>query len=232
MRIALLGGTGRIGGHVLSWALDAGHDVTALARSPRALEEHVRTRQALGLASRTADAREAGARGQGPGLTVVRGDALDEAAVAEAIAGADAVISALGPRGAKAPGLLAGAAANTVSAMRQSGTRRLICVSAAGAYITEDPTMNWLVRQILPRVLATQFADVRRMENTIRASGLDWTLVRASRLVNTPGTGHYRVSPDFPPRGGGKISRADVAHFIAAALAENSWLRAAPALAY
>jgi uncharacterized protein YbjT (DUF2867 family) len=36
MQIAILGGTGGIGGHVLSWALDAGHPVRALARSPGA----------------------------------------------------------------------------------------------------------------------------------------------------------------------------------------------------
>jgi uncharacterized protein YbjT (DUF2867 family) len=70
------------------------------------------------------------------------------------------------------------------------------------------------------------------MEDVIRASGLDWTLVRASRLTDRPGTGHYRVSPDYPPPGGWKIARADVARFIAAALAEDAWPRAAPALAY
>jgi putative NADH-flavin reductase len=207
LRLAILGATGGIGGHLLTWALDAGHRVHALARSPEALPPRA-------------------------GLTVTRGDALDEAAVAEVIAGADAVLSALGPRGAKAPGLLAGAASNIVSAMQKTGARRLICVSAAGAYITGDPNMNRLVKLVLPRVFAKPFADVRGMEDVIRESDLDWTLVRATRLVNGPGTGQYRVSPDYPPRGGGKISRADVAHFIAAELTEDGWLRSAPALAY
>jgi uncharacterized protein YbjT (DUF2867 family) len=207
MQIAILGGTGGIGGHVLDWALEAGHPVHALARSPQALAP-------------------------APGLTVIRGDALDADAVAQVIDGADAVVSALGPRGAKAPGLLAGAAANVAAAMQKTGATRLVGVSAAGAYVTEDPNMSWLIKAILPRVLAKQFADVRQMEDVIRASGLDWTLVRATRLVNRPGTGRYQVSPDYPPPGGGKISRADVAHFIAAALTEDAWPQAAPALAY
>jgi putative NADH-flavin reductase len=277
MRLAILGGTGRIGGYVLNWALDAGYPVTALARSPEALLRaalvwegrgqgpgggeapgpQARRADGLGLqklgavalgaaplgppaqnggprvaAARGPDALVAAALSPAAGLTVVRGDALDETAVAETIVGADAVISALGPRGAKSPWLLAGAAANIVSAMRQTGARRLICVSAAGAFITGDPNMSWLVKQVLPRVFARPFADVRRMEDVIRESGLDWTMVRATRLVNGPGTGRYRVSPDYPPRGGGKISRADVAHFIAAALTGNGWLRSAPALAY
>jgi putative NADH-flavin reductase len=142
------------------------------------------------------------------------------------------VISALGPRGAKAPDLLSGAASNIVSEMRQTGASRLICVSAAGPFIGADPDMSWLVKQVLPRIFAKPFADVRGMERVIRESGLDWTLVRATRLVNGPGTGQYRVSPDYAPRGGGKIARADVAHFIAAAVTGNSWLRSAPALAY
>lgn len=207
MQIAILGGTGGIGGHVLSWALDAGHPVRALARSPGALPP----------------------RG---GLTVIRGDALDAAAVTETIAGSDAVVSALGPRGAKSQSLLAGAAANVVTAMDKTGARRLICVSAAGAYITGDPNTGWLLKAILPRVFAKQFADVREMENVIRDSGLDWTFVRPTRLVSRPGTGRYRVSPGFPPPHGRTIARADVAHFIAAALTENTWLHDAPAVAY
>ncbi len=212
MRLTILGATGRIGGHLLSWALEAGHPVHALARSPEALDTAARDWAAQGPG-----APEPGARGLAAGLAVTRGDALDAAAVAEAIAGADAVLSALGPRGAKTPGLLAGAASNIVAAMQKTGARRLICVSAAGAFITEDPHA---------------FADVRRMEDVVRGSDLDWTLVRATRLVNGPLTGRYRVAPDYKPRGGGKISRADVAHFMAAALTEDGWLRSAPALAY
>jgi putative NADH-flavin reductase len=207
MRLALLGATGGIGGHVLDWALDAGHTVHALARRPGALPPAA-------------------------GLAVTPGDALDADAVAEVIAGADAVVSALGPRGARSPALLAGAAANIVAGMDKAGARRLICVSAAGAFVAADPNMNRLVKAILPRVFATQFADTRRMEDVAGRSGLDWTMARATRLTNGPRTGEYRVGPDFPPAGGWKISRADVAHFIAATVTEGGWIRSAPALAY
>ena len=117
MRLAILGATGRIGGHLMNWALDAGHPVQALARDAAALPRR-------------------------PGLRVTEGDARDLGAVTEVIADADAVLSALGPRGSKAPGLLAGAARSTVDAMRMTGARRLICVSAAGAYVTADPAAN------------------------------------------------------------------------------------------
>ena len=151
IRLAILGATGGIGSHLLTWALDAGHPVHALARSPEALPARA-------------------------GLTVTRGDALDETAVTEVIAGADAVLSALGPRGAKAPGLLAGAASNTVSAMRKTGARRLICVSAAGAYITGDPNMNRLVKLILPRVFAKLHPRSRAPWVTILVCATGWAM--------------------------------------------------------
>ena len=224
MRLAVLGATGGIGGHLLDWALAAGHDVQALARRPEL------------LATRTGPPVPALGVGPGPGhLTVVQGDALDPAAVAEVVAGADAVLSALGPRGprrARTPSLLAGAAAGLIGGMDRAGVRRLVTVSAAGAFIAGDPDMGWLIKAILPRVLAAQFADVRAMEAAIRASDLDWTLVRASRLTNRPGAGRYRVRADYPPAGGGKIARADVAHFMALAVTQDAWPHAAPALAY
>jgi NAD(P)H-binding len=83
--------------------------------------------------------------------------------------------------------------------------------------------MNWLTKLVLPRVLATTFADIRGMEDTIRAFGLDWTLVRASQLTDGPLTRHYRVAPDFTPRGGRKIS-----HFIEATLTDGGWLKVCP----
>jgi len=207
MRLALLGGSGRIGGHVRDWALSAGHEVAVLARDPRSLPAVA-------------------------GVTVIGGQATDSAAIAEVAAGADAVVSALGPRGAKTPALLASAADATLAAMGKLGLRRLICVSAAGAFIKEDPDIGALTKFILPRVLSKVFADVREMESLVSASDLDWTLVRPTRLVNAPQTGRYRVRPDFAPPGGRKIARTDVAHLIAAALTDDTWVRARPVLAY
>jgi putative NADH-flavin reductase len=73
MKLTIFGATGRIGGHLLNWAVDAGHDVHVLARSPQALRPR-------------------------DGLTVTGGDVLDPAAVAVVISGADAVLSAVGGR--------------------------------------------------------------------------------------------------------------------------------------
>jgi putative NADH-flavin reductase len=153
-------------------------------------------------------------------------------AVAEAVASADAVLSALGPRGAKTPHLLASAAQATTQAMAKTGTHRLISVSAAGAFIKEDPETSGLVKLILPRIFAKQFADTRAMEEVIRASSLDWTLVRPTRLVNTPARGEYRIRMHYPPPGLTKISRADVAAFMIRTLTEGSYRHESPAICW
>ncbi len=207
LRIAILGGTGGIGGRLLAWAVDAGHPVQVLART-------------------------AGAVPRRPGITVTEGDATDPAAVAHTVTGADAVLSALGPRGAKVPHLLETAAVTVTAAMAKTGARRLIMVSAAGAFIREDPEAGTLVKLILPAIFAKPFADVRAMERLVRGTDLDWTLVRPTRLVNDPGTGHYRVRDRYPAPGLTKIARADVAHFITGTLQAGSYLRQAPAICW
>ena len=165
-------------------------------------------------------------------VTVTQGDATDPAAVADTVAGADAVLTALGPRGAKSPDLLATAAGHVLAAMAKTGARRLISVSAAGAFIRQDAEAGALVKLILPRIFATSFADVRAMEQLVRAADLDWTLVRPTRLVNDPGTGQYRVRQDYPPPGLTKIARADVARFIVSALTGSGYLRQSPAICW
>ncbi len=207
MRLTIFGGTGRIGAQLVSQALAAGQQVRVLARTPAALPP--------------AD-----------GLTVIEGNVLDPARVAGAVDGADAVLAALGPRGQKSPAMLATAGRNIVEAMTKTGASRLISVSAAGAYIRDDPDMGALLKWLLPALLGSQFADTRELERVVAGSDLDWTMVRPARLTNGPLTGRYRVRPQFVPAGGRKISRADVAHFIGQVLAEHSWTRSAPAIAY
>jgi putative NADH-flavin reductase len=210
MKLAIFGATGGIGGHLLNWAVDAGHDVRALARDPAGLRPRA-------------------------GLTLTQGDVLDPVPVADVISGADAVLSALGPRGLdgfRKAELLAPAAANIIAGMYKTGAHRLLMVSAAGAFVTEDPDMPWFVKQTLPRILARPFADVRHMERIVRDSELDWTLVRPARLLNDPGRGEYRVRPDYPPQGGAKIARADVALFIHTALTTTTYIHESPAITY
>ena len=56
------------------------------------------------------------------------------------------------------------------------------------------------------------YTDLALMEDILRDSGLDWTVVRPPRLADRPGTGRYRTAYGQNVRGGWIVPRADVAH--------------------
>ena len=74
-----------------------------------------------------------------------------------------------------------------------------------------------VVLPLLRRVFAGVYADLATMEDEIRRSGLDWTIVRPPKLTNGPLTGRYRLAPENV-RAGRTISRADVADAMLSAL--------------
>ena len=69
-------------------------------------------------------------------------------------------------------------------------------------------------RFILQQLLRNMYADLWRMEHLIKASGIDWTIVRPPRLVDKPATGNYRMAIDTFSDRGMVISRSDVAGFV------------------
>ena len=82
----------------------------------------------------------------------------------------------------------------------------------------------------LPRIFHTTllrwiFADKVAGEAIVTASGLDWTIVHPPLLTNGPATGHYKVAEAPVLSGFPRISRADVAHFMAGTLASAQWKR-------
>ncbi|WP_412538393.1 NAD(P)-binding oxidoreductase [Longispora sp. K20-0274] len=210
MRITLFAATGGIGRHVLDQALAAGHHVTVVVRDPRKLPD--------------------------TGATVLTADLSrpDPDALAEAVAGADAVISGLGARSradARAGIVHRGTRAIT-AAMRAAGTRRLLVVSAAPVGTVAAPGrprpprhdpgdgfgLRHLVYPVLKRILRDIYVDLATMEAELRDSGLDWTSVRPTQLTGHPLTGRYRTAPGRNLPGGRKVGRADVAHYLLRAL--------------
>jgi uncharacterized protein YbjT (DUF2867 family) len=198
MKITVFGATGGIGGLVVRQALDAGHKVTAVVRDPARLAV------------------------RDPTLDVVTVPALtDPEPLGAALAGADAVISAVGPRGRKDGPVASSATRGILGAMQAAGVRRLVAVSAVP--VGPVPTgESWANRRImLPLIsalLRDVYADLAEMEDELRRSGTRWTVVRPPRLVNKPPTGAYRTSVGGNVPRGYSISRADVAHAMLAAL--------------
>jgi putative NADH-flavin reductase len=212
MRLTIFGASGGTGRQIVEQALAAGHDVTAVVRDPaRVGMRHDR-------------------------LELVVADALDPVAIAPAVTGADAVVSALGPRSSRAPSsIMSAGTASILDAMRAAGTSRLVVVSAAPVATDDDGTTvpyRLLMAPILRALLRRLYADMAVMEEAIKHSGMDWTIVRPPRLTDGPMTGTYRRAVDTNLRRGYRISRADLADAILASLDDQDTVKRTIAIGY
>lgn len=216
MKVLVFGAAGGIGRQVVMQAVGHGHEVTAFVHT---------TPLELDL----------------PGLSIVRGDVLDLESVSAAVAGHDAVFFALGGArtgaggrsGVRAAGTLEAGIANVVHAMALHGVRRLVAVSAAGAFARSDKRLALGFRTMLKTVLRSVYDDLEAMERRVMASDLDWTIVRSVGLTDEELTGRYRVALDGSvlPKAT-RISRADVAALMLKAATGETYLRRAVTIGY
>ena len=170
---------------------------------------------------------------QHPLLQVFQGDIRRVDTIRAAIAGHEAVLSALGIRSLRPNTLLSDAAQEIVRAMEAHAVRRLLWESSLGVGETGGrlgPLYNWL---LIPLLLRHVFADKERQEQILRSSSVDWTIVQPASLTNGPRTGTYRVGQRacagrlFP-----RISRADVAHFMLEELTTRAHVRQTVAICH
>ena len=213
MKLTIIAATGGVGRQLLGQALDAGHDVTAVARNPAKLPPEV-------LAAGSA--------------RIVLADlaAPDPQVLESAIGGADAVLSALGPHNNADAGIAAPGTRAIIAAMQATGVRRIVAISASPVGTEpspgrpnpprHDPGDGFLMRHVGVRIAKTLFGkvyeDLALMEDILRASGLDWSILRPPQLTGKPLTGTYRTAYGRNVRGGRSVPRADVAHYMLAIL--------------
>lgn len=207
MHLALFGATGRVGGRVLEYALEEGHTVTALVRN------------AARLIPRS-------------GLTIVIGDVLDPASVANTVRGADAVISTLGNAGLQAPGTaISEGMRNIAQAMVDAGVLRVL--SVAGGGILDSPNGGLRQEQsTFPAIFQLTSAQHRGGWQALRNTTLEWTIACTGDIVPGERTGAYRVLDDFLPENGRRISVEDVADFLLGELVARAHLRRRVGLGY
>ncbi|TAK84466.1 MAG: flavin reductase [Betaproteobacteria bacterium] len=130
------------------------------------------------------------------------------------------------------PGVFAKGTARLLEAMKANAVRRLLCVTGIGAGDSRGHGGFLYDRIFFPLLLKSVYADKDRQEALIRAADLDWTIVRPGFLTSGPLTRRYRVLTDLAGVSAGRISRADVAHFMLEELAANRYLRQTPLLTY
>lgn len=210
MNLLILGATGSIGRHLTEQALERGHDVTALVRDPSKLDT-------------TTD----------PHLHAMRGNALEPHDVDRAVQSQQAVLYALGTRKLLRPVTMFSESTRIlIDAMKRHGVRRLIVITGIGAGDSKGHG-GFFYDQILYRFLTKpMYEDKDRQEELIRASGLDWTIVRPAVFTDKDGNQPLRALTDLRGVTIKSISRADTARFVLDQLSTTRWLHQSPLVGY
>jgi len=224
MKLTIFAATGGIGRQLLEQAVEAGHDVTAVVRTPQKLPGEL-SRQVRVIAADLA----------APNLAVLQ----------TAVEGADAVLSGLGPRSNSEAGVATEGTRAITAAMKAAGVRRIVVVSAAPIGTVPSPGrpdppkhdpgdgffIRYLGAPLTKAALRRHYADHAQTDDALPATDLDWTAVRPPRLTDKPLTGSYRTARGRNLRRGLFISRANVAHFMLRALEHPETVRQAMGIA-
>ena len=201
MQLLILGATGGTGKQAVEQALQRGHFVTAFVRDPAKLDS------------------------KHPNLTVVTGDVLKPDTLLPAVRRQGAVICSLGNGLGKDDHTVSEGTQHLIDAMNEAGVRRLLVVSSFGvgdSYAGASLSSKLIVNTLLKNPIA----DKEIQERAVRESGLDWLIVRPTRLTDDAATGTYTVEEHikFSAFAMPRIARADVAAFLLDQLDNDSWL--------
>ena len=212
MKIAIFGAAGGTGQFLVEQALARGYEVTAFDRHPDALTI------------------------QHPKLFRVQGDVFHQAQVEEAVSGQDVVFCVLGVKPGTIIPVCSIGTTHIIAAMQQAGVKRFVCQSAfaVAALDGERREVSWLLAlslRFFPKVKA-MFSDKVLQEQAICQSGLDWVIVRPSRLTNGPRTGSYQAGAPLKTGLRAHISRADIADFLLKQATSDTYLHQTPRLKY
>jgi putative NADH-flavin reductase len=190
MKLFVIGATGRTGREVVQQALARGHHVTAFVRSPESMTL------------------------KNERLTVLKGNAMDENQLFDAMQNHDGVLSTLGPREVFKPGsMLRDSALATTLAMNRSGVKRLVVLSAAAHF-------PGIPNRIASFIMRNHMRDSLAMEEIVQASGLDWTIARPPRLTQEQYS-TYRSREGAAPKMGFTLARKAVAAFMLDAIEQE-----------
>lgn len=211
MRLTIFGATGGTGSELVKQATAAGHDVTAVVRDPARL-----------------------ALPSGAHLRVVTADIMDPAAIWPAVTGADAVLTAAGPRGTGPTTVITDSVRSIADAMGKAGVRRLLAVSGS---IAADDGESFYLRYLLKPVARRTFlrhvcADMRQAEEAVAETDLEWTIVRPPALTDGPATGKYRTAVGANLPHGFRLSRADLAACMLTLIGDPASVRRPVGIAY
>lgn len=207
MKLTIFGATGKTGKILVKQALQRGHQVTAFTRSPEKLAI------------------------ENPDLSFVTGDVRNLDPVLEAVSGADAVVSVLGPTENKPSFAVTQGTKNILEAMRSYNVGRLIISAGAGVGDPRDEPkiIHRIINWILVLTARWVYEDMVQTVEAVRTSNLAWTVVRVPMLVDGKPTGV--IQEGYVGKGvGARITRGDLAHYILDQVKKENQIQQAPAI--
>jgi putative NADH-flavin reductase len=208
-KIVIIGASHGIGVQLFVQALRHGHSVTAVLRNQQGVIRKNETRR-----------------------TVI-GPVIDQQGLNRAVEGQDIVCWTLGIKPTRKPVTVFSEDTQCLlRAMKDANVRRLICVTGIGGGESRGHGGFFYDRIVNPLMLRTIYEDKDRQEELIKASDTDWIIVRPGFLTDGPLTQRYRVLTDLTGVTAGKISQADVAHFMLENIVSKVYLGKTPLLTY
>ena len=207
MKVIIFGATGGIGKHAVKHALDKGYDVTAFVRNAAKVEE------------------------KADNLKIVEGHIDDPVAIKEALKGQDAVIWCVGIPLKRKYAHMDSLEGHKVllPAMKEAGVKRLIDWGTPSVHSDEDKRSMITVAPGLLAGIALKMAkdEMVAIGEMLKASDLDWTLVRFMAPKDTPFTGKVKVGYG-DVKMSFSISREDIGAFMVEQLDNDKYVRSMP----
>ncbi|MBV8388457.1 MAG: NAD(P)H-binding protein [Mucilaginibacter sp.] len=215
MHILILGSTGRTGRILMHEALKRGHHVTVLVSHRGAF----RVKPEL--------------------VEVYEGTPLNKFTLADAMQGCDAVLSALNiSRVSDFPwsklrtskDFLSESMKQLIEVTSEHDIRRVIITTAWGVAETKKDTPFWFRWLIDNSNIRYPYRDHEKQEALLRASNLDWTIVRPVGLTDSEKIKEVKVTLNNHPKPSLTISRRNVAAFMLDALEKNLYSKQLPVI--
>lgn len=171
MKLTVFGATGGTGLQVIEQALQAGHEVTVLARDP----------------SKLAPLQDK--------IRVIAGNILEVPDVAKALEQAEAVICSLGTTSNNPKDVVSSGTKNIIASMKTKNVKRLMVITSLGVGDSKDQ-VPLAFKILMNTVLKSVMADKNVQETLVKESGLEWTIIRPGGLTNSAKNSNYKVGTD------------------------------------
>ncbi|MCG1021605.1 NAD(P)-dependent oxidoreductase [Sutcliffiella horikoshii] len=206
MNILLLGATGRVGSHIVNYALLEGHHLNVLVRTPEKVQI------------------------DNENLSIIQGNVLNKEDIIFAAHGCDVVVSALNTDGTTT---LSESMPLIIEAMEHEGIKRIVTIGTAGILQSRSTPNTLRYQSSESKRKSTRAAEEHhKVYNILKQSALEWTIVCPTYLPDGERIGNYRIEKNYLPVDGVKISVPDTAEFALRQIYTIDYINSRVGIAY